>query len=69
MLDQAILGEADEAEIAEYLTEYDKDWCIGSETEDDWSENILKGRKNLMSLSHSAYEVRSFFRAFKSQNS
>lgn len=53
MLDQTLLGEATtNAELQEYLEEYDRDWYIGLEKDPEWTAAILESRPNLFSLGH-----------------
>ncbi|XP_064623432.1 pecanex-like protein 4 [Lineus longissimus] len=55
MIDQAILGEATtNEEFNEYLTEYDQDWYLGQEKDQEWQEAILEGKPNLLSLGNNA---------------
>ena len=39
-----------EDELAEYMTEYDRDWYIGTETDHDWQLSIMKEKPSLFSL-------------------
>jgi hypothetical protein len=53
MLDQILIGEANTPdEIEEYFEEYDKDWYIGLETDDEWKSAVLSSRKQLFSIGH-----------------
>ena len=58
MLDQMLLGEATtNAELQEYLEEYDRDWYIGLEKDPEWTAAILESRPNLFSLGHNNTQV------------
>jgi len=49
--DEAVLGEVtSEDELAEYMTEYDRDWYLGAETDKDWQLSIMKEKPFLFSL-------------------
>lgn len=49
--DEAVLGEVSgEDELVEYLTEYDRDWYLGSETDPDWQISIMANKPFLFSL-------------------
>ncbi|XP_076098379.1 pecanex-like protein 4 [Mytilus galloprovincialis] len=53
MLDQILIGEANTPEeTQEYFEEYDKDWYIGLEKDDDWKAAVLSSRKQLFSMGH-----------------
>lgn len=53
MLDQILIGEANShEEVQEYFEEYDKDWYIGTETDDEWKSAVLSSRKQVFSLGH-----------------
>ena len=58
MLDQMLLGEAtSNAELQEYLEEYDKDWYIGLEKDPEWTAAILESKPNLFALGHNNTQV------------
>lgn len=49
--DEAVLGEVtSEDELVEYLTEYDRDWYLGSETDHEWQLSIMHEKPFLFSL-------------------
>lgn len=49
--DEAVLGEVTgEEELAEYMTEYDRDWYLGTETDHDWQLSIMHEKPFLFSL-------------------
>lgn len=49
--DEAVLGEVtSEDELAEYMTEYDRDWYLGAETDKDWQLSIMNEKPFLFSL-------------------
>jgi len=49
--DEAVLGEVtSEDELAEYMTEYDRDWYLGTETDHDWQLSIMNEKPFLFSL-------------------
>ena len=49
--DEAVLGEVtSEDELAEYLTEYDRNWYLGTETDQDWQLSIMNEKPFLFSL-------------------
>lgn len=49
--DSEVYGEtADDSEMVDALTKYDKDWYIGDDTSEQWTENVLDGTPNLLSL-------------------
>lgn len=53
MLDQVLMGEATTpAEFEEYLTEFDRDWYIGLEKEEEWKTSVLNSVPSLFSLGH-----------------
>ncbi|XP_060062887.1 pecanex-like protein 4 [Ylistrum balloti] len=53
MLDQMLLGEATSSEeLQEYMEEYDRDWYIGLESDDQWKTAVLASKPNLFSLGH-----------------
>ena len=56
--DEAVLGEVtNEDELVEYLTEYDRDWYLGSETDRDWQTSILADKPFLFSLGRDKSQV------------
>lgn len=58
MLDQTLMGEATTPEeIQEYLTEFDSDWYIGLEKEEEWKSSVLNSVPNLFSLGHNKAQV------------
>lgn len=58
MLDQVLMGEATTpAEFEEYLTEFDRDWYIGLEKEEEWKTSVLNSVPNLFSLGHNKAQV------------
>lgn len=58
MLDQTLLGEVTSPEeLQEYLEEYDRDWYIGLESDDQWKSAILSNKPNLFSLGHNNQQV------------
>ena len=49
--DEAVLGEvSSEDELAEYMTEYDRDWYLGNETDHAWQLSIMNEKPFLFSL-------------------
>ncbi|XP_078350491.1 pecanex-like protein 4 [Oculina patagonica] len=49
--DEAVLGEVtSEEELAKYMTEYDRDWYLGTETDHDWQLSIMHEKPFLFSL-------------------
>ena len=63
MYDEACLGEVENwEELANYLEEYDKQWCIARETEDAWREAVMANTPHLFSLGHDRGKVGFFFR-------
>ena len=53
-----LLGEAtSNAELQEYLEEYDKDWYIGLEKDPEWTSAILESKPNLFALGHNNTQV------------
>jgi len=49
--DEAVLGEVtSEDELAEYMTEYDRDLYLGTETDHDWQLSIMNEKPFLFSL-------------------
>lgn len=59
MMDQILIGEANSPEeLQEYFEEYDNDWYMGLETDDDWKSAVLSSRKQLFSLGHNKAQVR-----------
>lgn len=58
MLDQVLMGEATTpAEFEDYLTEFDRDWYIGLEKEEEWKTSVLNSVPNLFSLGHNKAQV------------
>lgn len=58
MLDQVLMGEATTpGEFEEYLVEFDRDWYIGLEKEEDWKSSVLNSTPNLFSLGHNKAQV------------
>lgn len=58
MLDQVLMGEATTpAEFEEYLTEFDRDWYIGLEKEEEWKTSVLNSVPSLFSLGHNKSQV------------
>jgi len=58
MLDQVLLGEASTPEeVQEYLEEYDRDWYIGLESDEEWKSAVLVSQPNLFSLGHNKQQV------------
>lgn len=58
MLDQVLMGEATTpGEFEEYLVEFDRDWYIGLEKEEDWKSSVLNSVPNLFSLGHNKAQV------------
>ena len=56
--DEAVLGEVtNEDELVEYLTEYDRDWYLGSETDRDWQTSIMADKPFLFSLGRDKSQV------------
>ena len=56
--DEAVLGEVtNEDELVEYLTEYDRDWYLGSETDRDWQTSIMADKQFLFSLGRDKSQV------------
>ena len=61
MLDQILLGEASSMEeFQEYFEEYDRDWYIGLESEDNWKASCLASKPNLFSLGYNNVQVINF---------
>lgn len=57
--DEAVLGEVtSEDELAEYMTEYDRDWYLGTETDHDWQLSIIQEKPFLFSLGRDKGKVR-----------
>ncbi|XP_074662137.1 pecanex-like protein 4 [Tubulanus polymorphus] len=53
MIDQVLLGEvSSDDEFQEMLEEFESDWYLGSEKDEEWTEAILNGTPNLMSLGY-----------------
>lgn len=58
MLDQVLMGEATTpAEFEEYLMEFDRDWYIGLEKEEEWKTSVLNSVPSLFSLGHNKAQV------------
>ena len=56
--DEAVLGEVtNEDELVEYLTEYDRDWYIGSQIDRDWQTSIMADKPFLFSLGRDKSQV------------
>lgn len=69
MYDEAILGEVnDNAELTEYLIEYDTEWCIGCEGDQEWRTSILNETPHLFSMGANKEEVRYMFIITHSDN-
>ncbi|XP_071482865.1 pecanex-like protein 4 [Diadema antillarum] len=53
--DQTVLGEAtDNDELVEYLQEYEDEWYIGKDSDDQWSEAVKMDKPKLFSLVYDA---------------
>ena len=51
LYDEGSLGEAESwEELAEYLEDYDQNWCIVRESEEEWSAAVLANTPHLFSL-------------------
>lgn len=49
--DEAVLGEAtSEEEIGQYLTEYNTEWYLGSDTDPQWEKAVMNGVPTLFSI-------------------
>lgn len=60
--DSEVYGEtADDSEMVDALTKYDKDWYIGDDTSEQWTENVLDGTPNLLSLGQDKRTVKKLF--------
>ena len=46
-------------ELSEYLEEYESDWYMGTEKDEEWREAIREEKAQLFSLIHDPDEVRS----------
>lgn len=58
MYDEAVLGEVtSHEELAEYLTEYENDWYMGKDTDDDWAKAVINNKPNLFSLGRNPDDV------------
>lgn len=58
MYDEAVLGEAtSHEELAEYLTEYENDWYMGKDTDEDWARAVINNKPNLFSLGRNPDDV------------
>lgn len=58
MYDEGCLGEAESLEELEtYLEEYESEWCIVSEKEEDWRSGILSKSHHLFSMDHDPEKV------------
>ena len=61
--DEAVLGEVtSEDELVEYMTEYDRDWYLGTEADRNWQLSILDEKPCLFSLGRDKSKVRNYFR-------
>ena len=57
-IDECIEGEvSDNTELQEKMEEYERDWYIGSEKDEEWGQAILASKPNLISLSHEPLQV------------
>ncbi|KAK6181580.1 hypothetical protein SNE40_009406 [Patella caerulea] len=57
MIDHMIMGDiSSHEELTEYLQDYDDNWYIGLETEDDWRNGIVDNKHNLFSLGHNSIQ-------------
>ena len=58
MLDQMLLGEfSTPDDVQECLEEYDRDWYIGLEKDEEWKAAVLSSRPSLFSLGHNNTQV------------
>lgn len=56
--DEAVLGEVtSEDELVEYMTEYDRDWYLGSEIGHEWQLSIMDEKPFLFSLGRDKSKV------------
>ena len=51
-----------EDELVEYMTEYDRDWYLGTEADRDWQLSIQDEKPCLFSLGRDKSKVRNYFR-------
>ena len=51
-----------EDELVEYMTEYDRDWYLGTEADRNWQLSILDEKPCLFSLGRDKSKVRDYFR-------
>ena len=58
MYDEAVLGEvSSHEEFNEYLTEYDNDWYMGQDTDEDWNIAVINDKPNLFALGRNKDDV------------
>ena len=59
--DEAVLGEVtSEDKLAEYMTEYDRDWYLSTDTDHHWQLSIMKEKPSLLSLGRDKDKVAYF---------
>ena len=58
MYDEAVLGPIDDfEELTEYLLDYENNWHMGNDNDDDWVNAVLKETPNLASVGYNKIEV------------
>jgi len=59
MYDEGSLGEVESLEeLADYLEDYERNWCITNEKEEEWNSAILSKFPHLFSIDHDPEDVR-----------
>ncbi|ESP02796.1 hypothetical protein LOTGIDRAFT_110843 [Lottia gigantea] len=57
MIDHMLMGDIDNnEELRECLEDYDDNWYIGLESEEEWKSGIIDNKKNLFSLGHNSIQ-------------
>ena len=59
LYDEAVLSEASTySELCDYLLEYEKDWFIGNEDEEQWQNAVINEKEHLFSIGYDQENVR-----------
>lgn len=58
MYDEAVLGPIEDfEETAEYLLDYETNWHMGNDDDEDWMNAVLSGVPNLLSIGYRKIDV------------
>lgn len=58
LYDEAVLGEVTTlSELCDYIVEYEKDWFIGNEDEEEWQAAVVSEKEHLFSIDYDQEKV------------